>query len=84
MNQAAQSAKWSKGLHLRHDGLRGWHDIQTADERHRHLEKAAARDGWGTVRHRLEAIANLTSRSNPELHKIAEEDLRWIAIHRRE
>lgn len=72
--------KFSRNVHVRAGALGGWHEDQTARERHAHLRVKIREDGAGEVSRRLNFISNVANRNNNQkLHRIAREDQRWVA-----
>lgn len=83
----ANERKFSTGIKFRKGGLNGWHDTESPSERHAALERAFENDTnrsetrrhrWETIRKRLQVLANLTRESDPDLHRAAEADARWV------
>ena len=83
--------KWSKEVELHRGALErlGWQEHESAESRHRALERSIREDGYKTTVDRLLFLQNVANRSdNRGLHRVAEEDLafvrRWEEEHRGE
>ncbi len=73
--------KWSKEVGLHEGALEkhGWKEHESAEERHRALERSVRADGYRTTVDRLDFMANVASRhDNHELHATARADLEWL------
>jgi Family of unknown function (DUF5771) len=72
--------KFSRSLHL-HKGALTRHGYSVEEsERYRHeaLERAARQDGYATTERRLNVIGNLDEHESPHIHRVIEEDKRWL------
>ena len=73
--------KWSKEVELHRGALErhGWRENESAEERHRALERSVRADGYKTTVDRLVFLENVADRrDNQALHATAHEDLEWL------
>ena len=75
--------KWSKGVELHEGALagHGWKEHESAEERHRALERSVRADGYRTTVDRLLFMENVANREdNRGLHETAHADLEWLRL----
>ena len=73
--------QWAKKVELHRGALErlGWREHESAEARHRALERSVREDGWRTTVDRLLFMENVAGREhNPGLHRTAEDDLDWL------
>ena len=73
--------KWSKGVELHEGALagHGWKEHESAEQRHRALERSVRADGYRTTVDRLLFMENVANREdNRGLHEAAHADLEWL------
>lgn len=73
--------KWAKDVELHRGALErlGWKEHESAEVRHRALERSVREDGWRTTVDRLLFMENVAGREhNPGLHQTAGDDLDWL------
>jgi hypothetical protein len=73
--------RWSKEAELHQGALarHGWKEHESAEERHRALERSVRADGYKTTVERLVFMENVANRKdNRGLHETAHADLEWI------
>jgi hypothetical protein len=73
--------KWSKDVELHEGALErlGWKEHESAESRHRALERSVREFGYARTVERLDFMANVASREdNRGLHHAAREDLDWL------
>lgn len=73
---------WPRRVRVRKGALGGWHESQPQSERHEILRRDARRRGAGRVSRELNFLSNVANRrDNPELHRVAREDQRWVTAN---
>ena len=73
--------RWSKGVELHEGALagHGWKEHESAEERHRALERSVRADGYRTTVDRLLFMENVANREdNRGLHETAHADREWL------
>lgn len=73
--------KWSKDVELHEGALerQGWKEHESAESRHRALERSVREVGYARTIERLDFMANVANREdNRGLHRAAREDLDWL------
>ncbi len=74
-----EERRWSGNVGgLKEDGLHGWREHESPEQRHAAIERTIRQDGYATAIRRLGFLRNVADReNNEELHRLAEEDQRW-------
>ena len=73
--------RWSKGIELHEGALAGygWKEHESAEERHRALERSVREDGYRTTVDRLVFMDNVANREdNRGLRETAPADIDWL------
>lgn len=72
--------RWSRDVHPREGALLryGWRADESAELRHRALERSVHRDGYAKTIERLDFVANVAGRDNHRLKQSATEDRAWL------
>ena len=73
--------QWSRGVELHEGALgkHGWKEHESAEERHRALERSVREDGYKATADRLLFMENVANREdNRGLHETAHKDLEWL------
>ena len=76
-----EGRKWARGVKLQEGALErlGWKEHESAEERHRALERSVRKDGYRTTVDRLVFMENVANRENNRgLRETAHADLDWI------
>ena len=79
--EAEERRRWSRGVELHRGALErlGWKEHESAEVRHRALERSVREDGWRATVDRLLFMQNVAGREhNPGLHRTAGDDLDWL------
>jgi hypothetical protein len=73
-----RTTKWSRHVHAKEGGLRGWCEKCPAARRRAALRTVVRRDGYATAIRRLNFLRNVANRKdNLRLAAVAGQDLRW-------
>ena len=73
--------KGPKLFELHQGALEGWHHDDEVATRREHLRKAAEKDGWLTVFHRLDALSKITKKTQPSVSEAARSDANYARVH---
>ncbi len=75
----APKRKWSRHVHLKSGGMKGWCALCPAARRRRAISAVVRADGYATAVRRLNFLRNVSNRrSNRKLYNVATRDITWM------
>lgn len=73
-----RKADWTNKISLSPGKLEGWNHTQSDKTRHEILRRVVEHSGYATTIRRLNVLANIDEKKDPEVTRVARKDIEWV------